>query len=334
MTKEIYVVGTALGLAGTLGFGAVVGRRLLYPRPYEARVMVLTSIASEVTLVADRDSRQPGTYRLRRATESVRIGSILGETSTTVRREASGPVAEGEWDWDALMYDSAAEVLAARGPTTTVTTHVVHVHGQSLGPRQVLRGLPVWERLGARSEILDLTGFPERSFDPRAVEEIVHRIIAARQAGATRVVLQGWSAGALACSVAASRAKVDAVIGISPLLSIRSALRGAVSAVHLPRFVGNVAHRVLITPGFCLVAGAPEPVHPDHWMSGFDGPTLLLHSRADSLVSADDVEKLSERPNVQAVEFQTAPHTLEWNENPQRWDGLIEDFALRHSLGG
>ncbi|MEK6309695.1 MAG: hypothetical protein V4755_03215, partial [Curtobacterium sp.] len=226
------------------------------------------------------------------------------------------------------MHDVVAEVLPgpAAGPDAPVgRTHVVHVHGQSLGPRQVLRGVPVWAGLDASSEIVDTTDLPLRSLDPGAADRIVDRVRSARERGAERVVLQGWSAGALACSIAASRTPVDGLVGIAPLLDVRSALRGAVSAFRLPRFVGSVAARIATTPVLSRLAGAADPVRTATWQDA-GAPTLLLRSTADPFVAATDVSAAAQR-GATVVSFATAPHTLEWNEDPERFDDAVRTFA-------
>lgn len=331
MKKPIYALGTIASLVGTLGLSALVARRLVTPAPYTAKASVRESSASDVTLTATRDTRLPGTYRLQRGPQNVPVGQIISAADGAVRREAAAVIEAGEWAWDAIMYDTVDDIPASDEPLDG-GTHVIHVHGQSLGPRQVLRGITVWRELGASSEILDFTKLPARSLDASASDEVVARVRAARERGATRVVLQGWSAGALAASVAASRVDVDAIIGVSPLLSVKTALRGAVGAAHLPRFVGSAAFRITKTPGLSRLGGAPTALTVTDWRDTPGVPTLLIHSRADTLVSGSDVTTTARRHGAEVVSFETAPHTLEWNEDPQRWDEAVRTFAVKHSL--
>jgi dienelactone hydrolase len=328
---RIAALGTAVGAVGTLGLGAFVARRLLVPAPFTATASVRRASATEVELDATRDTRLPGTYGLQRDAQRVTVGELLdpvGDTAGTVRRRLPDTVptvpATGAWTWDAMLYDSEQDVPGDE--PARADTHVVHVHGQSLGPRQVLRGLGVWRALGATSEVIDTTDLPLRSLDPVAVDRIAAAVRAARARGVARVVLQGWSAGALACSVAATRERVDGIVAVSPLLDVRSALRGAVGAARLPRFVGTVAARIVSTPVLSRLAGAPGPVGTTVW-ADTSTPTLLLHSEADVLVAADDVAALTRRSDVHAVAFRTAPHTLEWNEDPDRWETAVRDVA-------
>jgi dienelactone hydrolase len=333
---RIATIGTAAGAVGTLGLGAFVARRLLFPTPYTATATVRSASATEAEFVATRDTRLPGTYRLTHDGHHVRVGEVLNagtdsgtdtDTDTdTVRRRTDALAPVGEWAWDAMLYDAEQDVPGEE--PDGADTHVVHVHGQSLGPRQVLRGLAVWRTLGATSEVIDTTDLPLRSLDPVAVDRIVAAVRAARARGVSRVVLQGWSAGALACSVAATREAVDGVVGVSPLLDVRSALRGAVGAARLPRFVGTVAARIATTAVLSRFAGASTPIGVTRWLDT-STPTLLLHSDADVLVASDDVAALARRQDVRAVAFRTAPHTLEWNEDPERWDAAVRDFAAR-----
>lgn len=323
-------LGTAVGTVGTLGLGAFVARRLLFPAPYTATATVRSSTGTEVKLVATRDTRLPGTYDLRRDDARVQVGAIVAASTETepsgdtLRRRVTSTVATGDWAWDALRYDGPADVPGAE--PEAATTHVVHVHGQSLGPRQVLRGVGVWRGLGATSEVLDTTDLPLRSLDPGAADRIVAAVRAARGRGARRVVLQGWSAGALACSVAAGRVDVDGIVAVSPLLDVASALRGAVLGARLPAFVGTVAARIATTPVLSRLAGASAPVTTTAWQDSTT-PTLVVHSEADALVAADDVAAITERPHATAVAFRTAPHTLEWNEDPERWEDAVRRFV-------
>ncbi|PYY65515.1 hypothetical protein DEJ30_00105 [Curtobacterium sp. MCPF17_003] len=326
---RITALGTAAGAVGTLGLGAFVARRLLFPTPYTATATVRSATDTEVELTATRDTRLPGTYDLQRDDTRVQVGPIVAATGAgsdgdTVRRGVTAPVATGDWGWDALRYDGPDDVPGTE--PEAATTHVVHVHGQSLGPRQVLRGVGVWRSLGASSEVVDTTDLPLRSLDAGAADRIVAAVRAARARGAQRVVLQGWSAGALACSVAAARVDVDGLVAVSPLLDVASALRGAVRGARLPAFIGTVAARIATTNVLSRLAGAPTPVTTTTWQAS-STPTLLIHSEADALVAADDVAAVGAQQGATTVTFRTAPHTLEWNEDPERWERAVRDFA-------
>ncbi|MGN7191970.1 MULTISPECIES: hypothetical protein [unclassified Curtobacterium] len=223
-----------------------------------------------------------------------------------------------------LVWTTADEVPGTE-PDGIAETHVVHVHGQSIGPQQVLRGLRVWRELGASNQVVDTSGLPLRSLDPTAVDRIAAAAHAARARGARRVVLQGWSAGALAASAAAARTPVDGIVGVAPLLDVRSALRGAVTASRFPAAVGTVAVRVATTSGLSRLAGVPYPLSVTRWQD--EGtPTLLLHSAADPLVDPDDVATRRAH-GAEVVTFATARHTLEWNEDPERWEQAVRTFA-------
>lgn len=331
---RITALGTAAGAVGTLGLSAFVARRLLFPTPYTATATVRRATDTEVELTATRDTRLPGTYDLQRDGTRVQVGAITTASAEdgasgdgdTVRRSATGPVPTGEWAWDAMRYDGPDDVPGTEPEAPT--THVVHVHGQSLGPRQVLRGVGVWRSLGASSQVIDTTDLPLRSLDAGAAERIVAAVRAARARGARRVVLQGWSAGALACSVAAGRVDVDGIVAVSPLLDVASALRGAVRGARLPAFVGTVAGRIATTNVLSRLAGASTPVTTTTWQDSAT-PTLLIHSEADALVAADDVATVAARSGATTLAFRTAPHTLEWNEDPERWERAVRDFAAQ-----
>lgn len=327
-------IGTAVGAAGTLGLGALVARRLVMPTPYRATATVRSATDGEVELAATRDTRLPGTYDLRREDARVRVTDVLADADDVVRRRADRRADTGLWTWDALLHDdlddvpgtepaAGGETDARAEPSAGADTHVVHVHGQSLGPRQVLRGVGVWRTLGATSEVVDTSDLPLRSLDAAAADRIEQAVRAARARGVRRVVLQGWSAGALACSVVAARVPVDGIVAVSPLLDVAAALRGAVRAARLPSFVGSAAARIATTPVLCRLAGAPVPVPATTWQESAT-PLLLVHSTADALVPEAEVTR---QHAARVVTFRTAPHTLEWNEDPQRWESAVRDFA-------
>ena len=223
-----------------------------------------------------------------------------------------------------LVYARAEDVPGTE-PDSVAHVHVVHVHGQSVGPQQVLRGLRVWRSLGAANQVVDTSDLPLRSLDPVAVDRIAAAAHAARARGAERVVLQGWSAGALAASAAAARTPVDGIVGVAPLLDVRSALRGAVTAARYPAAVGVVAGRIATITGLSRLAGVPYPLTVTRWQDA-GTPTLLLHSTADPLVAAADVATRRSR-GARTVAFEHARHTLEWNEDPDRWETAVREFA-------
>ncbi|WP_146240298.1 hypothetical protein [Curtobacterium sp. MCSS17_008] len=248
-------------------------------------------------------------------------GSVALGAAAARRLLRPAPVTPPESE---LVYTTEQDVPGTE-PDGIARTHVVHVHGQSIGPQQVLRGLRVWRSLGASNQVVDTTDLPLRSLDPAAVDRVAAAAHAARARGAERVVLQGWSAGALAASAAAARTPVDAIVGVAPLLDVRSALRGAVTTARFPAAVAVVAGRVATTPGLSRLAGVPYPLTVTRWQA--EGtPTLLLHSTADPLVAEPDLAAQRAR-GARVVAFEHARHTLEWNEDPERWEAAVRDFA-------
>ncbi len=81
-----------------------------------------------------------------------------------------------------LVYADERSVPGTEPDGVVGRTHVVHVHGQSLGPQQVLRGLRVWRELGASNQVVDTSDLPLRSLDPAAVDRVAAAAHAARAA--------------------------------------------------------------------------------------------------------------------------------------------------------
>ncbi len=69
----------------------------------------------------------------------------------------------------------------------------------------------------------------------------------------------------------------------------------------------------------------PYPLTVTRWQDDRT-PTLLLHSTADALVAAADVETHRAR-GARVETFAHARHTLEWNEDPERWERAVREFA-------
>ncbi len=295
---RITALGTAAGAVGTLGLGAFVARRLLFPTPYTATATVRSATDTEVELTATATPaaghlrpaarRHPGAGRPI-TTASTATGA--GSDGDTVRRSVTVPVATGAWAWDALRYDGPDAVPGTE--PEAATTHVVHVHGQSLGPRQVLRGVGVWRALGASSEVVDTTDLPLRSLDAGAADRIVAAVRAARARGSQRVVLQAGPPVRSPASVAAARVDVDGLVAVSPCSTSPRTPRGrprrAPARVRRHRRRPHRDHDVL-----SRLAGAPTPVTTTTWQDS-STPTLLIHSEADALVAADDVAVAARR---------------------------------------
>jgi len=158
----------------------------------------------------------------------------------------------------------------------------------------------------------------------------------AKQHGARRVVLIGWSNGAsMALRLATSsthRDLIAGVIGIAPVLDWASTIRLAVRGTRLPSLIAALALRALQSPTISSLLGAPEPLAFTNlaWTTT-TVPTLLLHSAGDRTASYADSVAFRDRNSglVSLPDLPPVPHALEWNADPERFARIVCDWLER-----
>ncbi len=209
-------------------------------------------------------------------------------------------------------------------PDGVARVHVVHVHGQSIGPSRSSAacgcGVPSAPRTRWSTRPTCRCAPSTRSPSTASPPPRTPPVPAAPSGSCCR-------AGPPAPSPRRPRRRGRPSTGSSGWhrCSTSGPLRGAVTAARFPAAVGVVAGRIATTPGLSRLAGVPYPLTVTRWQD--EGtPTLLLHSAADPLVAADDVAAQRAR-GATTVAFDEARHTLEWNEDPERWETAVRDFA-------
>lgn len=311
--------------------GAAIARRFVSPPPYRGRASVLRSTDESVTLRRTRSTSLSHTMRLVRRGEGPVLGPVVSTTLRTVTRAAQGPIAPGAWGWDSTIYSklceaSGCQIDGQHDHDATNSVHVVHVHGQSMGPQQTLRGVRPWTLLGASSSIVALEDLSGVALNSVAAERVRLAVDAARLAGAQTVVIQSWSAGIQpAMSAIESGVEADALVAIAPVIHIERSLVALARSMHLPASWSTEAALQLSDPAAARALGLPSEVQTMRTFDANNIPVLTLRATADSLASATPDVLTGARTNE--VLFAHAPHTLEWNEDPERWEQAVTDFA-------
>jgi uncharacterized protein len=217
---------------------------------------------------------------------------------------------------------------------------VVVVHGRSGTRAEALRILPTLVE-GGRSALVithrndraggPLTGDAVGRFGQAEWRDLADAVGWARQQGARRIVLVGFSQGASLIAYLLREAGADGVDGVildSPLLSLGTTLRQQARLRDIPE--------PLIPPillGTSLVARARAGLdvgdveHVDH-LAATTVPMLLLHGPADDFVPPGPTEALARRRPARLVleQIPGAGHTDGWNTDRTRYEAAVRTF--------
>jgi pimeloyl-ACP methyl ester carboxylesterase len=339
----------------------VVGR-LAAPIRYK-RVDTDTDIEFDATDL----TRAVGSYGLLLADGThARINAVVDEDATSVRR-ALGPVTgrelppRGEGRWVRDVYPSPAE-LGVPFTDVAVTTAggvspawlipgagddavwAIHLHGIRTTRSVVLPSVSALLPTGTTSLVPSWRGDSEgpsrvgggSSLGQEEWRDVDAALDLAVASGARSFVLVGWSMGAMISSLLMQNSRhADRVVGVvmvAPVTSWRTVLTHAVRAARLPAIVGALVEGILRTPGLCRIAGLAAPVR----LSALDGaaarvavPTLVIHNPGDPTApfaaTVDFVEQ--NREYAELVVFEEAPHAMEWNREPRRFEETITNWV-------
>jgi hypothetical protein len=356
-------VGAGLG-AGLGGVGWFYSGLLLDTR----RDLVLPERVLRVrdgvlTLAASRLTRQPGVWGVRWSGGLARTGPVLADRGREVDRPLTGgdvppPGVAAVMDAGPFDPDPAARGLAFTdvdvptplGPAPAwyvpgpEDTWVIAVHGRGGARREALRVLPALHRLGLPVLSVsyrndgDAPSSPDR-FDhlgDAEWEDVAAAVRFARDAGARRVVLYGWSMGGAVTGALLDRAPEAALVGAvvwdAPLVDWRATLRRQARNRRLPPGLTPLAtaftaRRIGIDFDRFDLRRRPPAVRP---------PTLLVHTDEDTAVPVGPSRALAAAaPSLgwpmRYVEVAGMEHTAAWNADPQAYEDLVAEF-LRATL--
>jgi alpha-beta hydrolase superfamily lysophospholipase len=362
-------LGMGLGIgAGAAGVGWFYSSLLLdtSERPlYPERV--LASDDATITLAASRLTSQPGTWGLRWPGPDGRPDSggglaVIGPVTTVRRREVvrpllSGPVPRpgtsavldaGPYDPDpgarGLPFDDV-EVVGPLGPCPAWLvpadgdTWVVMVHGRGGSRREALRVLPALHGMGLPGLVVT---YRNDVGAPRSPDGFYHlgdtewtdleaAVRFARDHGARRVVLFGWSMGGAIIAALLDRspeaAAVAAVVWDAPLVDWRATLRQQARNRRLPPVLSRLAtamtsRRIGIDFDRFDLRRRPPAHRP---------PTLIVHSTGDTAVPVGPSRDLAAAAPaldwpMRYLEVPAVEHTASWNADPAAYERAVTSF--------
>ncbi len=374
----VFLSTALVGVLGTLGAVSLrVARRVVQPagRVPDTRIVALDTAAQTITLTRTPDTELPGRYGLfTTGSETyLKLGSVLAEDDSTVKRKLLTEVetdsflapdaAFSGWYFDSpqqlqLPYTDE-RIGTPLGPCPAwlfpapveSDLWVIQIHGRGTTRAECLRAVPDFRALGFTSLVVSYRNDGEAprsrsgTYALGATEwrDVDAAIGYAVRAGASRIVLMGWSmGGAIALQVALNSAHRDVIAGLileSPVIDWRVVLDYQAKLMHLPAPIKDLAISALGSEW----AGALTRTGPAIPFDRLDvvaraaelrHPILILHSDDDGFVPSDASHDLVvARPDLVEMQvFEVARHTKLWNYDQERWTGAIRSWLERNGI--
>lgn len=371
----------AIALASLLAFalGATLrfARAIVTPPkrlPAELRILGVDRTRGRILLSSTPATRASGRFGLWFGNDTgyLRVGSVTGETAKTVERElldvvmgsprAGMPARDSGWYYltpsgagleaDNVVVDGPLGSLPAWhvAPVDASTDWVVHIHGRTASRAETIRSMLAVRPAGWHSLAISYRNdagapsSPDGRYGLGATEwrDVEAAISFARDRGAERVVLFGWSMGGMIAlrTVAelgsASPVPIVGVILESAVISWPNVFRQQARIAHMPEGFALAASALLDSPAAPSLTGLAEPIDwrrldgPQLAVAA-DLPLLALHGTGDAFVPIEPIRELADRfPGfVELHEFRGAGHVRLWNVEPERWSTLIQDWLAR-----
>lgn len=358
----------AAAAASLGGLGFVIARRLTAPssgRRFGLVIRNVESTADREWVVLDRtlQTTSAGQYSLLLEDgRLIRLGSEVEDRGPQlIAREVHGRnwpagVSAGERaSWSGICFGDPADagleatdvyVPTAAGPApawlvetagAASSTWAIHIHGLGSPRAGTLRGVQVAAELGLTSLVVTYrndgdgprAGTGRSTLGRTEADDVRSALAYARDRGAERFVLFGWSmGGAIALQIVSdpeSNSDVAALVLDSPVVDWVSTIRASCVRSGLPGWAGALAQPWLDRPALARLVGLPNVIG----LGRFDWvartaeirvPTLILHGTLDSSSPFDAVARLRDRrPDLVELETFEADHTMNWNSDPDRW---------------
>lgn len=349
--------------------GIAAARAVVVPaRPRATRIH--RSDRATVTLDANRWTTHYGTFGLWFGGGHAVVGRVCGLDSLagTVTRELVAVTGElsghdrGRWTGHVHAGPAAlsrrfreVEVPVAGGvaPAWEIepagrersATWAIHIHGLGSTRAGALRSVAAADALGITSLVVsyrgdgeapDIDGARISSLGSREWSDVDAAIRHARDRGAERVVLIGWSlGGAIALQLtelSAHRELIDRLVLIGPVTEWRAAIRRGAKERRMPGWIAGAALRTLSDGRISRRVGLPEPIdfaqldwtRPER----LTVPALVLHSAGDREVplSCSVLFAMANPALVRLIELRPAEHGWEYNVDPRGFTDAVVEF--------
>ncbi|MFE0461364.1 hypothetical protein ACFW1A_19165 [Kitasatospora sp. NPDC058965] len=362
------VVATATAVAIGAGAAALlIGRRVsdLSLRPErtegegEPELRVHQLAADRITLTRTTASSRRGRYALEWPGGHAVVGEVLATDPQTVTRRlelsAGSPPAAGTevelttrvlrgdpgsacgLDYMDVVVDGELGALPAWYVPAVRGTWVILVHGVLADRRQALPVLQLLKRLQLPALVVSYRGDQGAPASPDGIghfgetewHDVDAAIRFAKEAGAGRVVLYGWSVGAAAVLHAAARSdyrtSVAGLVLDSAVLEPGATVRGVAAAAGVPTALAGQlgawsaeGRTGVDLAGFARIAAGTD----------LFAPTLLLHSPQDEVAPWPGAQRLAHRRQdlVSLHPVPGAAHAALWNADPAGYEETLRRF--------
>lgn len=342
-TLTVTLASALVGVLAMISFVSLrMARRVVTPagRRPDTRIVDVDVAAQTITLGRTPDTMLPGRYGLftTGTADYLKIGSVLAETDTTVKRKLLTQVdlrsqLGAEAAFSGWYYQRPEElhlpfhdvqIPAALGPCPAwefpangdADTWVIQIHGRGTTRAECLRAVPLFHARGITSLLVsyrnDGDGPHSRTgtYALGATEwrDIDAAIGYARRHGAARVVLMGWSmGGAIALQAALGSAHREFIAGVvldSPVIDWRIVLSYQARLLGLPAPVADLTIGALRADWTSGATGAGAAIPFDRLdvvarAGELRHPLLILHSDDDGFVPSDASHQLADaRPDL------------------------------------
>ncbi|GGH35435.1 alpha/beta hydrolase family protein [Microbacterium album] len=354
---------------------ASVARRVVTPAPRVADVEVLAVDrgAQTITLSRTPDTQLPGRYGVfTNGAGYVKLGAVLSQDASSVTRKLLSHIDAGTrlgphasfsgWYFDEpdqLHLPFTHEIVetpvgpspAWLFPSGRGDVWAILVHGRGTTRAETLRAVPPLHAAGVSALVVSYRNDGEAPASRSGLyglgatewRDIDAAMTWARERGAERIVLMGWSmGGAIVLQTAVNSPGRDAIVGLmldSPVVDWRIVLDYHARELGVPDFAARAAMGTLSKPWTARAAGAGRGVRFDDLdMVARAGeltvPILILHSDDDGFVPSDASHALARaRPDLVTMEtFTVARHTKLWNYDEGRWTGAIRAWLTARGL--
>ena len=224
------------------------------------------------------------------------------------------------------------------------TTWAIHIHGLGSPRAGTLRGVQVAVDAGLTSLVVSyrndgegpVAGAGRSELGAAEVDDVRAAVRFARDNGADRVILFGWSMGAaIALQLAAEPELRGIVVGMvleSPVLDWLSTIKANCARAGLPAWAGVLAVPWLDCWPSSRVTGLRHPVglRRFDWIARageLTVPILILHGARDISSPFELSARLRALcPDIVRLEAFDADHTLSWNSDPERWCAFLRSW--------
>lgn len=253
----------------------------------------------------------------------------------------------------AALGEQTTEGQATDGPGTPEPsdTWAIMVHGMGATRAETLRALDATQALGLTSLHMSYRNDREAPASEdgryglgftewRDVEVAIDYALAH---GARSVVLFGWSMGGSICmqtaDLARNRRAIQALVLDGPALDWLELIQYHTHLNKIPLRIGQLGVQMITHPALSTLTGLKEPISLQqiswpHRAGDITVPTLIMHSVDDTYVPYQPSQTLSElSPLVDFVPFEKAPHTREWNVDPQLWFDTVTGWLSSRNIG-